>query len=251
MLPESEVSIFQFADNQEIRVILIDNEPWFVAQDTCKILDLIDVSMSLQKLDDDEKLTVKILQSGQRRDMRIVNESGLYALVLKSYKPQAKAFRKWITSEVLPQIRKTGIYQSTNSGTEYLTYAAFKVFADNMEDRMWEMEQKVNRLERKTEKLPQNLEAFVYLMHNPQTNEYKIGRSADLETRQKVMQAVEPNIKIILMIPSPSLRWASTLEKFLHTHFAHKQTFLEWFKLDELDLQQIHTMAKVFEFTDV
>lgn len=102
---------FRFsATSQEVRSLLIENEPWVVAKDICDILDLSDVNKALEKLDEDEKLTRKIFVSGQNRKMWLVNESGLYALIMRSNKPEAKTFRKWVTSEVLPAIRKKGIY---------------------------------------------------------------------------------------------------------------------------------------------
>lgn len=102
---------FRFnATSQEVRSLLIGNEPYFVAKDVCEILSLSDTNMALSKLDDDEKLTQKIFGSGQNRKMWLVNESGLYALILRSNKPEAKVFRKWVTSEVLPAIRKRGYY---------------------------------------------------------------------------------------------------------------------------------------------
>ncbi len=105
----SQLAIFNFQET-EVRVISIENEPWFVAKDLCDVLELSEVSNTLKRLDDDEKLTRALFVSGQTRDISIVSESGMYNLVLKSRKPQAKAFQKWITSEVLPSIRKTGQY---------------------------------------------------------------------------------------------------------------------------------------------
>jgi len=84
--------------------------PWFFAKDACDILELSDVSMSLQKLDDDEKLIQKLFVSGQMRDTWTVNESGLYTLIFRSNKPEAKKFRRWVTHEVLPALRRTGRY---------------------------------------------------------------------------------------------------------------------------------------------
>ena len=107
----SNLSTFVFKES-DVRVLNIDNYPWFVAKDLCLILELSDVSMSLKRLDDDEKLTQTLFVSGQNRDMSVVSESGMYSLVLTSRKPQAKAFKKWITSEVLPSIRKTGKYET-------------------------------------------------------------------------------------------------------------------------------------------
>ena len=99
------------ATNQSFRSILIANCPWFVAKDVCSILQLSDTSKALIKLDDDEKLTRKIFGLGQSRSMWLVNESGLYNLIFRSNKPEAKTFRKWVTSEVLPAIRRKGGYE--------------------------------------------------------------------------------------------------------------------------------------------
>jgi prophage antirepressor-like protein len=98
----------EFKFNQSnVRIVMVNDEPWFVARDVCDILGLSDVSMFVLRLDDTEKLIQKLFVSGQNRDTYTINESGLYALIFTSTKPEAKAFRKWVTSEVLPQIRRT------------------------------------------------------------------------------------------------------------------------------------------------
>ena len=102
---------FKFnATSNEVRSLIIGYEPFFVAKDICSILELSDTNKALAKLDVDEKLTRKIFVSGQNREMWLVSESGLYALIMRSNKPEAKVFRKWVTSEVLPSIRKKGYY---------------------------------------------------------------------------------------------------------------------------------------------
>ncbi len=106
-----EVMTFQFSESkQPVRNVLIENKPWFVAKDVCDVLGLKDTNMSIKTLDDDEKLTQKIFGSGQNRNMWIISESGLYALILRSNKPYAKTFRKWITGEVIPALLKKGYY---------------------------------------------------------------------------------------------------------------------------------------------
>lgn len=98
-----------------VRIETINKEPWFCGKDICESLNYSkDTSSALAKLDHDEKLMRKISVSGQNRDVLFVNESGLYALIIRSNKPIAKKFRKWVTSEVLPAIRKYGTY-STDS----------------------------------------------------------------------------------------------------------------------------------------
>ena len=108
---ETAMQVYTFNETDiSIRIQNIDGNPWFVAKDLCDALELNDVRRAVEPLDDDEKLTGEILQSGQRRLMWLVNESGMYALVIRSNKPEAKKFRKWVTNEVLPSIRRTGSY---------------------------------------------------------------------------------------------------------------------------------------------
>lgn len=112
----SETKVFTFnPSNQPVRVETIGGEPWFVAKDVCDALSIINITDTMNRLDDDEKLTSVVSNSGQGRQMWLVNESGLYNLIFQSRKPEAKAFRKWVTSEVLPSIRKTGCYEMAPS----------------------------------------------------------------------------------------------------------------------------------------
>lgn len=116
------IQAFDF-NEQAVRTVVRDGEPWFVASDVCQILALGNVTQAIQGnakagavgLEDDEKMTLTNLegQSGKRggaRFMTIISESGLYALIFKSRKPEAKKFRKWVTGEVLPALRKQGAY---------------------------------------------------------------------------------------------------------------------------------------------
>lgn len=104
-----EITVFAFR-GRNVRTVIKDGEPWFVAKDVCDVLGINDPSMAIRDLDEDEKGTSTIGTLGGNQTMLTVNESGLYALIFKSRKPEAKAFRKWVTSEVLPAIRKTGGY---------------------------------------------------------------------------------------------------------------------------------------------
>lgn len=113
----SNLSVFQFESNN-VRVLMVDNEPWFVAKDICEILEVRNVSDALDRLDSDEKNTI-VLSDGNRGNPNtaIISESGMYALVLSSRKPEAKPFRKWVTSEVLLSLRKTGTYSLPSAPT--------------------------------------------------------------------------------------------------------------------------------------
>tara|TARA_R110000823_G_scaffold309594_1_gene433946 strand:+ start:11610 stop:12275 length:666 start_codon:yes stop_codon:yes gene_type:complete len=112
---------FQFSiTKQEVQTLFYENEPWFVAKDVCDILGLSNVTRALSNLDDDEKLTLPIVRAGQTREANIVNESGVYQLIFKSRKPEAKTFRKWVTKEVLPSIRKNGYYGNTHRTDDFI-----------------------------------------------------------------------------------------------------------------------------------
>jgi anti-repressor protein len=103
---------FKYSDAVTLRVLpIVENESnWFVAKDICGVLGIVDTSQAIGKLDDDEKLMRKLYVSGQDRETWTVNESGLYSLILTSNKPEAKAFKRWITHDVIPSIRRAGKY---------------------------------------------------------------------------------------------------------------------------------------------
>ncbi|HHB2481289.1 TPA: phage antirepressor [Bacillus cereus] len=105
-----ELKVFNNDELGQVRTIMKDGEPWFVAKDICDVLDIKNPRTSTALLDDDEKGVHTMDTLGGSQEFAVINESGLYSLVLKSRKPQAKSFKKWITSEVLPTIRKTGGY---------------------------------------------------------------------------------------------------------------------------------------------
>lgn len=101
-------------ESQAIRVVDQDGEPWFVLTDVCKILGTNNPSQAASRLDDDERgIIISDTPSGEQ-SLLIVNESGLWALVLRSRKPAAKRFRKWVTGEVIPSIRKHGHYAAVD-----------------------------------------------------------------------------------------------------------------------------------------
>lgn len=114
MEQKSDLQLFQKAEFGTIRTVILNDEPWFVAADVCRILEHSNPTVAMDSLEDFEKAKLNLgLQGG---DTNIISESGFYTLVLRSRKPIAKPFRIWVTSEVLPAIRKTGKYvaQSEN-----------------------------------------------------------------------------------------------------------------------------------------
>lgn len=108
--PREELRSFNF-NGVELRGLLIDGEPWFIALDVAAVLEYSDGEAITRRLDEDEIQNLQIVGFGNR-GLNIINESGLYSAILASRKPEAKAFKKWVTTEVLPAIRKTGSYET-------------------------------------------------------------------------------------------------------------------------------------------
>ena len=106
----NELQVFNNDMFGNVRIILQDNEPWFVAKDVCDCLDLSNSRKALSRLEDDEKGVTLSDTLGGKQEMATVNEYGLYSLVMSSRKPEAKEFKRWVTHEVLPSIRKYGTY---------------------------------------------------------------------------------------------------------------------------------------------
>lgn len=116
----NNLQVFDF-NNQEIRTFLIEGTPYFIGKDVATILGYLDSFGALKKhVDDEDKLICQIDSSGQKRDVTAINESGMFSLVLSSKMPQAKVFKRWVTSEVLPSIRKTGGYRLPGTYKEAL-----------------------------------------------------------------------------------------------------------------------------------
>lgn len=101
---------YQF-DEDPVRVVMIAGDPWFVANDICRVLALTNSRKAVGDLDDDEKGVTTSDTLGGIQEMNVVSESGMYSLIFRSRKVEARRFRKWVTSEVLPELRRTGKYQ--------------------------------------------------------------------------------------------------------------------------------------------
>ena len=111
----SNIRIFNY-NSVEVRTIQKDGEPWFVLRDVCNVLGLGTPARVAERLDTDEVSQTHITDSmGRQQEMTIINESGLYNVILRSDKPEAKPFRKWVTSEVLPTIRRHGMYATPDT----------------------------------------------------------------------------------------------------------------------------------------
>lgn len=109
-MKNQQVSVISHPELGQVRNLTIENEPWFVAKDLCDVLGLVNSRKTTAILGDDERRVSLIVTPSGKQEMTVVNESGLYNLIFQSRKPEAKQFRKWVTSEVLPAIRRQGFY---------------------------------------------------------------------------------------------------------------------------------------------
>ncbi|MDO4157103.1 MAG: Bro-N domain-containing protein [Oscillospiraceae bacterium] len=113
----NEIKVWNY-ESSEVRAIEKDGEPWFIGKDVADILGYTNTAKAIRDhVDDEDKLTERIVLSGQNREVIFINESGLYSLILSSKMPDAKKFKRWVTSEVLPSIRKTGNYSMQQADT--------------------------------------------------------------------------------------------------------------------------------------
>lgn len=117
---ENQLQVFDF-EGSNVRTVNIDGNPYFVGKDVATILGYKNTKDALLKhVDDEDKLGSQIATSGQNREMKVINESGLYSLILSSKLPSAKKFKRWVTSKVLPAIRKHGAYMTNEKIEEVL-----------------------------------------------------------------------------------------------------------------------------------
>ena len=138
----NELQIFNSEEFGEVRTVVLNSEPMFCLADVCKALDIKNATDVAKRLDDDERTRLNL---GRQGETNFVTESGLYAVILRSDKPNAKKFRKWITGEVLPSIRKTGSY-----GKPMTTAEKIQLLAQGNEElsgRVEKVEDKIDSLE--------------------------------------------------------------------------------------------------------
>lgn len=139
--------IFMY-QNSQVRATIINGEPWWVAKDVCDILGHSNSRMALDRLDDDEKGVSSIDTLGGAQHMTIVNEPGLYSLILGSRKPDAKEFKRWVTHEVIPTIRKHGVYMTPETIEKTLTDPDFIIgLANRLKQANEEKEQLQAKIE--------------------------------------------------------------------------------------------------------
>ncbi len=151
----AEIQKFVFPmTNQETRIIDVNGNPWWVLSDVCDVLGISNPRMVADRLDDDEKNTVSLTDGTSGNPNRtIVNEPGLYSVIIRSDKPEAKAFRRWVTHEVLPQIRKTGSYGKPQTQVDLSDPAVIMAALVAQNKKAIELQGKVDHLTPKAEAL--------------------------------------------------------------------------------------------------
>lgn len=118
---KKELAVISSPEFGEVRIVMVKDEPLFVAKDVCDVLGISNSRDAMNRLDEDEKAMSVLPTQFGKKSMNMVNESGLYNLIFQSRKPEARAFRKWVTQEVLPNIRKYGFYMTPEKAMDVST----------------------------------------------------------------------------------------------------------------------------------
>ena len=159
-------------NNVDIRTVEIDGEPWWVLKDVCVVLAIGNSGNVAARLDDDEKGIHTADTLGGKQDLTVISESGLYNVILRSNKPEAKEFKRWVTHEVLPSIRRTGGYQSKPmTATEIL--AAQSQILVNMERNMQQIESTATAAQEKAVEVEQKLDKAIETLAAPSVDHWQ------------------------------------------------------------------------------
>lgn len=191
---KNEIQVFNF-NAHPLRIVDINGEHWWVAKDVCDVLDIDNVSQALSRLDDDERNTF-ILNDGIGNPGRaIINEPGLYSLILGSRKPEARAFKRWVTHEVLPSLNRNGFYVTGQErGEESATHTLLKSIS-RLEQRITSLEASISNkryrralVESATRKVQRDLPSappFSKIVF------YPVSRSFDAEAQEFVAEHIK------------------------------------------------------------
>ena len=131
----ANIQVFEYQNNK-VRTVDMDGEAWFVLKDVCGVLDIADHKVVVRRLDEDEVCQTPLTDSmGRQQSTTIINESGLYHVILRSDKPEAAPFRRWVTNDVLPTIRKTGSYNTPKLTRSQLLATALIAAHEELEEK--------------------------------------------------------------------------------------------------------------------
>ena len=211
----NELQIFNSEEFGDIRTVTIDNEPWFVGIDVAKSLGYANPKNAVPKhVSEEDKLSTQIEYAGQRREVTIINESGLYALIFGSKLESAKRFKRWVTSEVLPAIRKTGSYQKPMTVAEQIQLLALG--NQNHEERIEKLENTMT-IDYGQQKYIGDLVSSIVIAHlgGKESNAYKeIGKKVFAECNRDIKTYFDVNARNNI----PKLRFAEATEYVKNWH---------------------------------
>lgn len=198
---DNKLVTFENAAFGKIRTLTIDGEPWFVAADVCKALELGNPSMTVERLDADEKGISSVDTLGGKQRMAIINEPGLYSVILCSRKPEAKAFKRWITHEVIPAIRKYGGYM-TKSLLEQVLENPNLIY--EFARRMLEEQQKNERLRQELDRAKPKADYYDAFIH-PESCTNIRATAKELKVPEKMFTAFLIRKRYLYRAPSGGL----------------------------------------------
>ena len=198
---DNKLVTFENAAFGKNRTLTIDGEPWFVAADVCKALELGNPSMTVERLDADEKGISSIDTLGGKQRMAIINEPGLYSVILCSRKPEAKAFKRWITHEVIPAIRKYGGYM-TKSLLEQVLENPNLIY--EFARRMLAEQQKNERLRQELDRAKPKADYYDAFIH-PESCTNIRATAKELKVPEKMFTAFLIRKRYLYRAPSGSL----------------------------------------------
>lgn len=198
---DNKLMTFENATFGKIRTLTIDGEPWFVAADVCKALELGNPSMTVERLDADEKGISSIDTLGGKQRMAIINEPGLYSVILRSRKPEAKAFKRWITHEVIPAIRKHGGYMTKSLLEQVLENPALIY---EFARRMLAEQQKNERLKQELDRAKPKADYYDAFIH-PESCTNIRATAKELKVPEKMFTAFLIRKRYLYRAPSGSL----------------------------------------------
>lgn len=211
----NKLQIFNSEEFGDIRTVTIDNEPWFVGKDVATALGYKNTADAIGKhVDVDDKLLSQIAIAGQRRDVAVINESGVYALIFGSKLESAKRFKHWVTAEVLPSIRKTGSYQKPMTIAEQIQLLALG--NQNHEERIEKLENTMT-IDYAQQESIRDLVSSVVIAHlgGKESNAYKeIGKKVFAECNRDIKTYFTVNARNNI----PKLRFEESMEYVRNWH---------------------------------
>jgi len=204
-------------ENKNVRITGTEDEPWFVAKDICNILDIVDISKALQKIPESWKSSKVINTTGGNQDMRILNESGLYMLIMRSNKPIAQKFQEFVCKEILPSIRKKGEFKLQKM-LEEKEQEKLELLEEKtkIEEEKAKLEKKYIRKKNQIVKDGLNVVYLMTSLESEKNREYIVGSAEDL-TQRKIQYELNKlhEFKIIYYISCKGLKVARLLESVL------------------------------------